>query len=157
MRFAPCLPEPERIVGLGFRYWILGRRTGEIGCWEQAWNLYTGVFGLCGARMAVGSLSQWVVALDDAANREIQVYPDACSSFCRDECLAVSLIAACQHNTCPAMRACAFALLQSSTIDRVVGGAQAFADVMTGLEQRLSVASIVAAPIRTRTALSMAH
>lgn len=157
MRFAPCLPEPERIVGLGFRYWILGRRTGEIACWERAWNLYTGVFGLCGARMAVGSLSGWVGALDGAARREIEVFPDACGSFCRDECLAVSMIAACQHDTCPAMRACAFALVESSMIDHVVGEARAFADVMSGLEQRLSPGSILAAPIRASSLSTRAH
>lgn len=143
-RFAPDLAEPERLVGLGFRYWMLGRMTGDIACWERTWNLYSGVFGLCGARLAVGTLSCWVAAVNRTAQREIEVFPVACPGFCRDECIAVSMIAACQHNTCPALRASAFALVECSMIDRVVDEAQAFADTMTGLEQRLSPHSIVA-------------
>jgi hypothetical protein len=146
LRFAPCLPEPERLVGLGFRYWMLGRQTGDISCWERTWSLYSGVFGLCGARRAVGTLSCWVNALNQTAHRDIEVFPESSRGFCRDECIAVSMIAACQHQTCPAMRACAFALVECSAIDRVVGEAQAFADTMAGLEQRLSAHSIVAAP-----------
>jgi hypothetical protein len=149
LRFAPCLPAPERLVGLGFRYWMLGRKTGDISSWERAWDLYSGVFGLCGARLAVGSLSCWVGAVNRWAQREIQVFPEGCGSFCRDECIAVSMIAACQHNTCPAMRSCAFALMESSTLDRVTLEAQVFADVLTGLEMHLSPGSIVTPPINT--------
>ncbi len=152
LRFAPCLPGPERLVGLGFRYWMLGRKSGDVACWERTWNLYSGVFGLCGARQAVGTLSCWVSALNQTAAREIEVFPEACSGFCRDECIAVSMIAACQHNTCPAMRACAFALVESSLIDRVVGEAQAFADTLASLEQRLSPRSIVSVAAAPRAA-----
>jgi hypothetical protein len=145
------MDEPERLVGLGFRYWMLGRQTGDIGHWERTWSLYSGLFGLCGARLAVGTLSGWVTALNQSAQREIHVFPDGRGEFCRDECIAVSMIAACQHHTCPAMRACAFALIECSAIDRVVGEAQGFADTMAGLEQRLSHHSIVPAPIAVAT------
>ena len=143
--FAPCLPEPERLVGLGFRYWMLGRTTGDVVCWERAWNLYSGQFGVAGAKVAVGRLSSWVSALGRASHREIEVFPLACRSFCRDECIAVSMIAACQHHTCPAMRACAFALADCSLIDAVVQEAQSFADAMMSLDQVLSAQSIVPA------------
>jgi len=143
--FAPCLPEPERLVALGFRYWKLGRDRGEIGCWERAFNLYSGHFGVAGARIAVTQLSLWVAAVDAAAHRSIEVFPEACGSFCRDECLAVSMIAACQHQTCPAMRACAFALAQSMRLEAVTETAQDFADAMLGLDQVLSPGSIVTA------------
>jgi hypothetical protein len=143
--FAPCLPGPERLVALGFRYWVLGRDTGEIGCWERAFNLYQGHFGVAGARVALTQLSLWVTAVDTAARRDIEVFPAACRSFCRDECLAVSMIAACQHRTCPAMRACAFAMAESARLEQVVETAQSFADAMLGLDQVLSVGSIVPA------------
>jgi len=141
------LPGPERLVGLGFRYWMLGRQTGDIAAWERCWNLYCGVFGVCGARLAVGALSSWVGAVGGASRRGIEVAPFASRDFCRDECIAVSMIAACQHNTCPALRACAFALVETSLIDHVVGEAQTFADTMGGLDQRLSSGSIVAVPL----------
>jgi hypothetical protein len=137
------VPEPERLVGLGFRYWMLGRQSGEIGHWERAWGLYCGVFGLCGARLAIGSLSGWVNMLCMTSLRAIEVSCVDRPEFCRDECIAVSMIAACQHDTCPALRACAFALIKSSSIDRVVGEAREFAVTLDGLEQRLSRESII--------------
>jgi hypothetical protein len=146
VRFAPCLPEPERVVGLGFRYWMLGLNTGNIGSWEKAWCLYSGLFGAASAKVAVGCLASWVGALSKASCRDIAVLPETCHSFCRDECIAISMIAACQHHTCPAMRACAFALIESSMIDGVVDKAQTFADTLASLEHRLSSGSIVAAP-----------
>jgi hypothetical protein len=140
------MPEPERVVGLGFRYWMLGLNTGNIGSWERAWCLYSGLFGAASAKVAVGCLASWVGALSSASCRDIAVLPETCRSFCRDECIAISMIAACQHHTCPAMRACAFALIESSMIDGVVGKAQTFADALASLEHRLSSGSIVAAP-----------
>jgi hypothetical protein len=59
--------------------------------------------------------------------------------------MAIAMIAACQHRTCPAMRACAFALVESCAIDGVTERAQTFADALTSLDQVLSPASIVTA------------
>ncbi len=144
---ARCLPGPERLVALGFRYWMRGRIEGSVTHWERAWNLYSGLLGVADAQVAVGRLSRWVGAISDSCARNIEVSSEECRSFCRDECIAVSIIAACQHNTCPALRACAFALVESSSIDGVVGGAQAFADTMSGFNQVLSPRSIIAAPV----------
>jgi hypothetical protein len=143
MRFAPCLAGAERLVGLGFRYWVSGYQSGDINCWEEAWRLYTKALGLGAAKTAISELSAWVRAMSAAARRDIEVYPGQCGSFCRDECLAVSMIAACQHNTCPAMRACAFALIESSLIDEVVHHAGSFAITLRGLDQVLSPGLIV--------------
>lgn len=144
------LPGPERLVGFGFRHWVRGRQDGDIGAWEQAWSLYSGMFGPARARIAVGALSDWVVALGRATGRTITVGETACSAFCRDECLAISMIAASQHRTCPAMRACTFALIErgqieTSRIDDVAAPAQAFADTLAGLDQVLSKSSILLA------------
>jgi hypothetical protein len=142
----------QRLVGLGFRYWIAGYKTGDINCWEEAWRLYAGALGPKCARAAVTELSQWVRAVSAAARREIEVVTHGCGDrLCRDECLAVSMIAACQHNTCPAMRACAFALIESSLIDEVVHHAESYAITMRGLDQVLSPGLIVnAAALATR-------
>ena len=47
------------------------------------------------------------------------------------------MISACQHNACPAMRACAFALLGCSMIEEVVHGAESFAATMRSADQIL--------------------
>jgi hypothetical protein len=56
------------------------------------------------------------------------------------------MIAPCQQNTCPAMRACAFALIESTGVENVVDGAQAFADTLLSLDQVLSPGSIITIP-----------
>jgi hypothetical protein len=128
---------PERLVGLGFRYWLAGLRTGDISCWERAWCAYSNALGASTARGAVTDLSCWVSAINRHARRELETAAVDCERFCRDECLAIEMISACQHNACPAMRACAFALLGCSLIDEVVDGAETFAATMRCADQVL--------------------
>lgn len=143
LRFVPCMPEAERIVALGFRYWMIGLGTGDIGAWERAWSLYSGLFGAAGGRQSVGCLSRWVGAIGASACRDVEVFPERCRSFCRDECIAVSLIAACQHETGDAARAAAFALVETPSIGDVVEQARAFAGALDMLEHRLAPESIL--------------
>lgn len=133
----------ERLIGLGFRYWVAGYKSGDIDRWEDAWRIYSEALGPNAARTAVSELSAWVRAVSAAARREIEVCSGDRDGFCRDESLALSMIAACQHNTCPAMRACAFALIESSLIDEVVHHAESFAVTMRGLDQVLPPGLIV--------------
>ena len=128
---------PERLVRLGFRYWLKGFRTGDISCWERAWSAYSNVLGATAAKSAVTDLSCWVRAINRHARRDLETAAVDCERFCRDECIAIEMIAACQHNACPAMRACAFALLGCSLIDEVVEGAETFAATMRGADQVL--------------------
>ena len=101
---------------------MAGYQTGDISCWEFAWATYSNVLGPKKAQPVLTDLACWVRAIRDASCRSIEVYPAQCAGFCRDECMAISMIAASQHNACPAIRACAYALLESSTIDDVVDG-----------------------------------
>lgn len=137
MAWTPEFAGPERLVGLGFRYWLAGYRTGDIGCWEKAWSTYSEAMGPSSAKHALTDLSRWVRAVNSHAQRTLQAPGMDCEGFCRDECVAIAMIAACQHNACPAMRACAFALLGCSMIDAVVRGAEAFAATMRSADQVL--------------------
>jgi len=128
---------PERLVGLGFRFWLKGFRTGDISCWERAWCAYSNVLGAAAAKSAVTDLSCWVRAINRHARRDLETAAVDCERFCRDECIAIEMISACQHEACPAMRACAFALLGCSMIDEVVHGAENFAATMRGADQIL--------------------
>jgi hypothetical protein len=128
---------PERLVGLGFRYWLNGFRTGDISCWEKAWQAYAVSLGPAVAKGAVSDLARWVRAIDRHAQRRPETLATDCDCFCRDECVAIAMIAACQHNACPAMRACAFSLLGCSLIEDVVSGATSFAATMRGAKQVL--------------------
>ena len=143
----------ERLVGLGFRYWLTGFRTGDLTCWERAWSAYAGTLGATGAKGAVTDLACWVRAISRHAQRDLETAAVDCESFCRDECVAIAMIAACQHNACPAMRACAFSLLGCAMIDEVVQGAEAFASTMREAEQVLRPSY---APVATLSALPAA-
>jgi hypothetical protein len=134
---ASGLVGPERLVGLGFRYWLTGFRNGDISCWERTWRAYSNALGTTTAKSAVSDLSCWVRAISRHSQRSLKTADVDCESFCRDECIAIEMISACQHNACPAMRACAFALLGCSMIEEVVQGAESFAATMRGADQLL--------------------
>ena len=133
----PGLLAPDQLVGLGFRYWLTGFRTGDISCWERAWCAYSSTLGAAAAKSAVTDLSCWVRAINRHARRDLETAAVDCDRFCRDECIAIEMISACQHHACPAMRACAFALLGCSMIEEVVEGAETFAATMRGADQVL--------------------
>ena len=141
------LPGPERLVGFGFRLWLNGFRTGDISSWEQAWCAYASTLGADAAKTAVGELSSWVRAISCYAQRPLETAPNACECFWHDERVAIAMIAACQHHACPAMRACAFALLGCSMIDEVVEGAESFARTLHRVDQVLLPASADAASL----------
>jgi hypothetical protein len=134
------LGDSERLVGLGFRLWLVGLKTGDIRYWEQTWCAYTAAMGATAAKSAVRDLSCWVRAIRQRSQRDLETAAAGCDGFCRDECVAIAMIAACQHEACPAMRACAFALLGCSMIDEVVSVAESFAHTLQVADRVLSPA-----------------
>jgi hypothetical protein len=139
---AVVLSAPERLVGVGFRCWLAGLQTSDIGCWEVAWEEMSRTVGARAAKPLMTELASWVRAVQDAAERRIEIYPAQCRRFCRDECLAISMVAACQHSACPAFRACAVALLGSNEIDEAIEGADGFARRLKEADQHLSPGSV---------------
>ncbi len=142
-RNRPKISPTARLVGVGFRLWLSGCKTGDVSCWEKAWQLYVSLLGPRSAQAAVSELSMWVRAVASSAARDIEVNPDTCPGFCKDECLAIAMIAACQHKTCPAMRACAFALIENSGVEPVVDQSESFAMTLVAVDQVLSPNYIV--------------
>lgn len=120
------LSGPERLTGLGFRCWLAGYQNGQLTCWEDAWNVYARELGPGAARPVIRDLSCWVRAVSGQAQRPIGLCPAGCERFAHDECLAVSMIAAAQHD-CPAVKACAYALLGAQPLDEVLASASRFA------------------------------
>lgn len=135
-------PAAERLVGVGFRCWLQGFQTSDIGCWELAWEGFSRAVGPRAAKPLMTELAGWVRAVQDLAERRIEVYPAHCRRFCRDECLAISMVAACQHSTCPAFRACAVALLGCNDVDDAIEGAEGFAARLKEAGQLLSPGTV---------------
>lgn len=129
---------PERLVGFGFRGWFAGYEYGDVSCWEHVWNGYSSTLGAPVAKQVVTELSCWVRQIRQISRRRIEVYPMACRGFCRDECIAISVIAAAQHDRCPALRACAFALTDASEIGGMLDEATQFAQALKVAKQELA-------------------
>jgi hypothetical protein len=142
LAFLPMLKAPEKLVGVGFRYWMAGYHTGEVACWEGAWEAYSAALGPTPARDVVSTLACWVRSIRNNARREIEVFPEGCRGFCRDECIAISMVAACQHNARRITQGCATTLLGCPTIDEVIEGAGSLAEALKATNQVLSPSSI---------------
>ena len=141
---------PERLVGIGFRSWLTGFTTGDVHCWEDAWNAFSCTLGNDCAKTLLLDLSQFVRAVTASAHRDIQVQIPGCRGFCRDECLAISIIAACQHNVRSSLTASAAALIGSDDIGDTLNGAQTFACGLRSANQFLSADSVCPATCALR-------
>lgn len=129
---------PERLVVEGFRRWMAGYDTGDIQCWEMAWNFYARALGPREARMAITELSCWVRAIRSCSSRRMCVFPYGCQKLCRDECMAVSMVAGVQHGDEGALKAAAFELLgEGGSLEETMEAARTFATVLGDIGQRL--------------------
>jgi hypothetical protein len=90
--------KPERLVVTGLRCCMAGYAFGDIDCWETAWRSYCMELGTSDARRLMGELQYWVRCLRAESTRSLDVFPHGCGHVCRDECMALSLISALQHN-----------------------------------------------------------
>jgi hypothetical protein len=140
------VPKGERLVGLGFRCWLSGYQSGTIRSWETCWTHYCRELGSRNARAAMTDLSSWVDSVRCNAKRDIELCPFECASFCNDEKLAISLIAASAQDGCPALRACAAALLGTDRVEPVLKTAAHFAITLETSGVTFSLAG--AAPAR---------
>lgn len=133
---------PERLVGFGFRRAIAAIETGNQTPWEFAWQDFANATDQDQATQLVARLSVWARAVRRCAGRRIETLPASCPGFCRDECLAISMIAASQHSICPALRACAFTLMGASEIAPALKAADAFAECLARAGHSLSEQSV---------------
>jgi hypothetical protein len=138
----PVSNRPERLVGFGFRRALKAIETGDQMPWEFAWQEFANATDPDRATQLVARLSVWARAVRRCSGRRIETLPSSCPGFCRDECLAISMIAASQHQVCPALRACAFALMGASEISPALEASDAFGAALTRSGQILSPLSV---------------
>jgi hypothetical protein len=119
----------EALVGTGFRSWLRGYQSGDFACWQRCWDLYCGELS-GSAQAAVTDLASWVNAVRCCGLRDIELLPEDCRAFGRDECLAVTLVAASEHRHCPAMRLCANLLLGTDNIEPTLSSAHRFSQTL---------------------------
>jgi hypothetical protein len=141
---------PERLVGVGFRCSLTCFTTGDSGCWQQARTTFSSTVGQDRAKALMMDLMQFVRAVSATSVRDIGVQPADWAGFCRDECLAISIIAACQHEAMDALRSSASALIGCDDIGDTLNGAQSFARGLKSAQQLLAADSICPATCELR-------
>lgn len=138
----PAGLRPETAVGRSFRCGMHAVRSGERAHWARAWQELA-ITGRCvAADGLLARLAAFVETIEATAARRIDILPAGCPGLCRDECLAVSIIAASQLGACPALRACAFALLETPHMDRPLRAATEFAQDLRAAGYLLSPQSV---------------
>lgn len=130
------------LVGTSFRYWLTGFRTGDLTYWQRAFDLSAKTLGTEQARVVCSDFSRWVRVLSDCSRRDIQVLEADAPCYCRDECVAMAVIASYQHRACPALQACAITLLGCEPSDDVADLSCMVADRLTTAAQVLSERSM---------------
>lgn len=132
----------ERLVGFTFRRAYTGLSSGDRFAETLTHHEFRDAAGLAAADRLLKGICRFAGSVQQNAGRKIEVLPPGCPGFCRDECLAISIVAACQHDTCPALRACVYALLNSNVIDPTIEAATLFATDLSAAGQMLSINSI---------------
>lgn len=148
----PAFNAAERMVGIGFRCWVAGCDTGDVECWQTGWNYLEQQLGAARAKPVAAELTSWVRIIYANTSRKLEYYPMGCTGFCRDECTAISLIAASQHNACPALKACAFVLIGAEHLAPVIEASECFARVLLEMDVNLKENSIIEATALASTA-----
>lgn len=126
-----------QMVGRSFRCGMLARRGNPAIAWSYAWQEIAGVTGAGHVDQIFIALGAFVDSVEAAAARRIEVLPKGCPGLCRDECLAVSIIAASQLGACPALKACVFALIDSGNVEPCIQSAGLFSAALSEAGQTL--------------------
>lgn len=136
---SPARPDfrVAQMVGRSFRCGILARREASGLSWSYAWQEIAGLAGPSHADGLVTALGAFVESVDRTAARRIQVLPKGCPGLCRDEYLAVSIIAASQLSACPAMKACVYALIDCANVESCMHTAGSFSAALRDAGQSL--------------------
>ena len=88
---------PERLVLEGYRRWLAGYDSGSVTPWEMTQALYEELLGAAEGRRVLAELSHFVRTLRQCAVCPLRSFPFGAHHVCRDECVALGLIAALQH------------------------------------------------------------
>jgi hypothetical protein len=121
---------PERLVLEGFRRWTAGYATGDLGHWEEAWNLHAASLGVQAARQVVDRLARFVRTVRDWSLCPIACFPGGCRHVCRQECFALAMVAASQNDDVAALEASMRNLLDPEGHAEAMLPALAYAEAM---------------------------
>jgi hypothetical protein len=128
---------PEKLVLEGYRCWLVGFESGSVLPWEMAGTLYEELLGAADGRRVVAELSHFVRTLRRCAACPLRSFPFNAHHVCRDECLALGLIAALQHDDAAAAQTCLSAIACPRLLAHVCEAASCYADALAGARHYL--------------------
>ncbi|MFM7083965.1 MAG: hypothetical protein ACKOW3_03020 [Hyphomicrobium sp.] len=115
------------IVGYSIRCGVLASYLQQEAYWSYAWQKLAKLGKNCEKTdNLLSKLSLFVDNVLASSTRNLDILPNGCPGLCRDECLAVSIIVASQLGPCPALKACAFALLENYHMEPCLTAAVSF-------------------------------
>ena len=121
---------PERLVLEGFRRWMAGYSTGDLGHWEEAWNLHASSLGTRDARVVVDRLAKFVRTVRDWSICPINCFPGGCRHICRSECFALAMVASSQNQDLDSLASAMRHLLDPDGHEEAMLPALAYAEAM---------------------------
>ena len=128
---------PERLVLEGYRHWLAGYDSGSVTPWEMTQALYEELLGAAEGRHVLAELSHFVRTLRQCAACPLRSFPFGAHHVCRDECVALGLIAALQHDDPGAADVCLSAIACPARTADVAEAAACFAAALAGARHYL--------------------
>ena len=128
---------PEKLVLEGYRHWLAGFDTGSVAPWELTFTLYTEILGAADGRRALSELSHFVRTLRQCAACPLRSYPFGAHHICRDECMALGLIASLQHDDTETAHLCLDAIACRLRREVIGQAASDFAGTLADLDHHL--------------------
>jgi hypothetical protein len=88
----------ENLLFTVYRCWMAGYATGDIACWDIAWEALTREMPHENAKPLFGEFHHFARTLRATAPDEINWRPAACRALCRDECFILAMVDAAQRD-----------------------------------------------------------
>jgi hypothetical protein len=88
----------ENLLFCAYRCWMAGYATGDIACWDIAWEALAREMPQDNAKALFGEFHHFARTLRTMSGAQICWRPAACRALCRDECLILAMVAAAQRD-----------------------------------------------------------
>jgi hypothetical protein len=89
-------PHAAAFLLVAFRCWLAGYETGDVACWELAWQSVSRTVPLADAKRIVAELAQFTRVFRKTLACRFVYLPYCCARVTADEHLAIELIACAQ-------------------------------------------------------------
>ena len=94
-------PDADVFFLVAFRCWLAGYETGDVACWELAWQGVSTTVPLADAKRIVAELAQFTRVFRKTLACRFVYLPYCCARVTADERLAVQVVACAQRGELP--------------------------------------------------------